>query len=379
MPAAAFAEPNHREQPSVPLTVSGTLALLFCFAFALAACGPSQPPVNNGSGKDATVLVATERSSKGGRLVRVSSDGARQSTVVKLSTDSVILDRSPVFTPSGEHLVFVSNRGRQGLSETSLWIVAQDGGQPSRLTQGDHVDRDPRITADGQWLYFCSNRDGSFDVYRARLAGTRLGELQKITKLGSQVLSPSLSPDGQEIVFMAVDEDGDSSLWRQRVDGGGATRLTPGPMDMTPAWGKDNTIAFASRAAGRDDADLFLIDADGSNRRSLFDAPNTDETGPRWSRDGRYVFAIGMYRSARDGKPLLGSVVFVDMQEKERQLRSLHDPAVVESRIGLAVAPVQLDEKRMHANDSYSDALKKVLLHNAILNDRERRRIEKDK
>ncbi len=351
--------------------------LLFCFGLTAPACGPSHPPTNDGkvAAKDAIVLVATERSSRGGRLVRVSSDGARQSALTKLPSGSLNLDRSPVFTPDGAYLVFVSNRDREGLSDTSLWIVSEGGGQPKRLTDGAAVDRDPRISPDGLWLYFCSDRNGSFDIYRARLnaADARLGPLQAVTSVDSQVLSPSLSPNGQELSYMAVDAAGRSSIWRTHADGGAEpTQLSPGPMDMTPAWGNVNTIAFASRAAGRDDADLFLMDADGSNRRSLFDAPNTDETGPRWSKDGRYVFAIGMYRSARDGKPLLGSVVFVDMREKKRVLRALHDPAVVESRIGLGLAPVKLDAKLMHRNDSYRDALKKVVLHNAILNAKER-------
>lgn len=382
MLAAASAEPVHKSQPSV----LATLVLLFCLSFALPSCGPSRPP-NQGGGSaalamDSIVLVATERSSRGGRLVRVSSDGARQSSLTNLPADVVYLDRSPVFSADGAYLVFVSNRGRQSLSDTSLWIVASEGGEPRQLTKGDSVDRDPRVSPDGKWLYFSSNREGSFDIYRALLkaAEGKLEALERITNDSAQVLSPSLSPDGEEISYMAVDEEGGSSIWRARVDGTGApTQLTPGPMDMTPAWGKDNSIAFASRAVGRNDADLFLIDADGANRRSLFDAPNTDETGPRWSQDGRYVFAIGMYRSAHDGKPILGSVIFVDMQEKERKLRSLHDPSAVESRIGLALAPVPLDSKVMHRNDNYSDALKKVLLHNAILNDKARRRLQKEK
>ena len=354
--------------------------LLFCFG-GTAGCGPTsvagsgKPP----SAKDAIILVATERASQGGRLVTVSSDGARQSALATLPAGVTTLDRSPVFAPDGFSLVFVSNRDRMSLSETSLWFLPADG-EPRRLTNGEAIDRDPRISPDGKWLYFCSNRGGSFDVYRAAFSATgTMGELERVTDLPDQILSPSLSPDAREIVYMAVNAEGESSIWRARVDGSGeASQLTPGPMDMTPAWGQDNAIAFASRAVGRNDADLFLIDADGSNRRSLIDAPNTDETGPQWSHDGRYLFAIGMYRSAHDGKPILGSIVFVDMKEKVRRLRALHDPSAVESRIGLALVPGPLDAKAMRKNEAYADALRKVLLHSAVQNEKERRRMKQD-
>ena len=386
MPAPARAELGCvKKMQKRQTTVFTTLVLLlFCFGEVL-GCGPSGV-TGTGSGKavpakDAIILVAAERASQGGRLVRVSSDGARQSALTTLPAGSTTLDRSPVFMPDGLSLVFVSNRERASLSETSLWFLAAGDESPRRLTQSEATDRDPRISPDGKWLYFCSNRDGSFDVYRARLSATgTLGTIERVTNLPEQVLSPSLSPDGSELAYMAVDAEGASSIWRARVDGSGqAKQLTPGPQDMTPAWGKDNTIAFASRAVGRDDADLFLIDADGGNRRSLIDAPNTDETGPRWSNDGRYLFAIGMYRSARDGRPLLGSIVFVDMKEKERRLRALHDPSAVESRIGLALVPTPLDARAMRQNAFYEDALQKVLLQSAARNEKERRRIQQEK
>jgi dipeptidyl aminopeptidase/acylaminoacyl peptidase len=359
--------------------------LLFFFAQILTGCGPAANAKGGSSGrvanKDAVILVAAERTSQGGRLVQVSGDGARQSALTKLPPGLVTLDRSPVFTPDGTGLVFVSNRERGSLAETSLWFVPALGGAPRRLTEGPSVDRDPRISPDGRWLYFCSNRDESFDVYRASFdaaAGT-MGEVERVTRRSEQVLSPSISPDGKDLSYMAVDDQGESSIWRTPAWGRGeAVQLTLGPMDMTPAWGPGDVIAFASRAVGRDDADLFLIDADGSHRRTLIDAPNTDETGPRWSRDGRYLFAIGMYRSASDGKPLLGSIVFVDMQEKKRSLRALHDPSAVESRIGLAIRPAALDSKLMRSNASYEAALQSVLLQSAVRNEKERMQGQKD-
>jgi Tol biopolymer transport system component len=348
---------------------------LLAFAVSAPACGPSSRGKPSAD-KSSTILVATERASQGGRLVRVSSDGARQAALTSLPAGTTTLDRSPVYSADAEHLIFASNRERDNLAETSLWMVEAEGGQPRRLSQGPAVDRDPRVSQNGRWLYFCSNREGSFDLYRARLDTSKasLGKAERITSVAEQVLSPSLSPDDSQLVYMAVNEKGESSIWRVAADGSGEpVRLSEGPMDMTPAWSSDDTIAFSSRATNRSDADLFLMSADGSERRVLISAPNTDETGPRWSRDGRYLFAVGMYRSASDGKPLLGSVVYVDLREKKTTLRALHDPSAVESRIGLALAPVSFDAELLRNNPSYAEGLEQVLLQSAVRNESSRK------
>ncbi len=101
----------------------------------------------------------------------------------------------------------------------------------------------------------------------------------------------------------------------------------------------------------------------------LLDTTITDETGPRWSKDGRYVFAIGMYRSATDGKPLLGSVIALDRKEQLPTWRALHDPAAVETRIGLGLMPRTINAQTLHTNPAYKEALKEVLLQEAQRNE----------
>ncbi len=308
------------------------------------------------------MLVATERSSRGGRLVGVRSDGARQYELTQLSDEQTIIDRSPTISPDGSTVVFVSNRGLSDIAATRLWRVPIAGGQPELLSRSEGVQRDPRFSPDGSWLYFCSNQEGSFDLYRAPFGATGLGKATRIIDSPEQILSPAISPDGNELVYMAVSEQGESQLWRAASDGSGTpVALTDGPMDMTPAWASDNTIAFASRAPNRDDADIYVVSADGGQPKALLSMPLTDETGPQFSYDGRYLFAIGMYRGS-DGKPLLGSVIYLDRKETPLKYRALHDSAAVESRIGLALIAEYVPSTRLHANEEYEAALKRVIM-----------------
>lgn len=346
-------------------------------AFACAACGHSDTSRTSATAgtssaantHEATqvILIATERGQGGGRLVGVAVDGSRQSELTQLD-GSVVLDRSPVVSPDGKWVVFASNRLRPHPQGTSLWRVSIEGGTPIRLTHGPHVDRDPRISPDAQWLYFCSNRagaysgSGTYNLHRAQLKDNgSLGTSEVVVSGEGQILSPSISPDGAEIVYMQVEASGESALWKAPTDRSASpVALTKGPSDMTPAWGPNGTIAFAARVPQRSDADVYLMPASGGERRVVLDTPITDETGPRWSKDGRYLFAIGMYRSATSDKPLLGSVIAIDLQEVP-MWRALHDPAAVETRIGLGLVPEGFSAREIRKNKPYKQALKEVL------------------
>ncbi len=302
-------------------------------------------------------------------MVGVAVDGSRQRELTDLG-GKVILDRSPVVSADGRWVFFASNRRRSGLEGTNLWRVSIAGGEPVQLTDGPQVDRDPRVSPDGEWLYFCSNRSGSYNLYRAPLGvDGMLGTATLVVESDGQILSPSVSPDGTQVVYMEVDEEGASRLWTSAVPKGAKMTLTNGPADMTPAWGSSGEIAFAARVPGRADADIYVMPEMGGEREMVLDTTVTDETGPRWSGDGRYLFAIGMYRSATDGKPLLGSVIALDRQEQVPVWRALHDPSAVETRIGLGLLPGPIDAQMLHKNKSYKTALREVLTQEVLRNE----------
>jgi hypothetical protein len=312
-----------------------------------------------------TPLVATERSARGGVLVLIDENGTRQADLTK-PLASASRDNSPAWSPDGQWVVFASSRGRP-LTETSLWIVrARSGVEPVRLTGNGAVDRDPVFSPDGKWLVFASNRGGTFDLWRAPLRTGRdgrprlVGPEQRLTETAGHELGPSFAPDGQRLVYTALSADSArSTLWLLSLADRAQRQLTEGPADITPAWSPDGRrIAFAAPAPGRRDADLYLVAAGGGDRRVVIDEPLADETGPRWSSDGRFLFATAVYRSLHQGRPVLGSVVVVELAGVPPVLRALHDPAVVESRLGVAVAPGGLRTDRLRANAPYRRALR---------------------
>ena len=79
------------------------------------------------------------------------------------------------------------------------------------------------------------------------------------------------APTEAKIIFM-TDRDGNFEIYSMNKDGSNPQNLTNNPGDdIAPKWSPDgSTIAFCS---GRDhvgwEADVYLMDPDGSNQRSL--------------------------------------------------------------------------------------------------------------
>lgn len=351
----------------------------------IGGCGPLDPQpqdtTHTASAEPVAVppIVLTERGGRGGRLVFVNEAGERVADLTEIGPVPV-RDNSPAWSPDGRWVVFASSRGRQGLLRTSLWIVAAEpGAQPRRLTSDDADDRDPVWTPDGTAVVFASDREGRFDLWRLDLTLGRYGspmaagEPVRITRSDHHALHPSVSPDGTRIVYTEVDfESGRSALWMWRD--GEAHQLTEGPADATPAWSPDGTtIAFAAlvlRKSGAQDTDIFLVDADGGNRRLLVDEPLATQTDPEWSLDGRFLFSTSLYRSIETGKPVLSSVTFVDRRAPEPVVQALHDPVLVASRAGLTLARRPLDAALLGRNPGYAEALRRAMKQELIRHER---------
>ena len=336
---------------------------------AAAACGPvTTAPVDKAPFSSA--LVTTERGPRGGHLVFLAEDGRTMADLTETEIAEVI-DSQASWSPDGNWVVFASSRNRENVGETSLWLVrGQARTTPVRLTTERSIDRGPVWTPDQSAIVFVSNARGKrFAVWKLPMAKDARGwpviggKGVQLTFGDRDALSPNVSPDGKTVVYMQHDRDTQrSELWSVSIDGKEPRKLTDGPADLTPCYSPDGKhIAFAAPVVGRGDTDLFIVDADGSNRRRVIDAPLADETGPEFASDGRHLFATSVYRAAEDSSAVLSSVVVVDLQGKPRILRALHDPAVVESRIGSAIGPKPLDAAALATNAPYADALRRAL------------------
>ncbi len=103
-----------------------------------------------------------------------------------------------------------------------------------------------------------------------------------------------VSPDGEHIVFDLLGD-----IYRISMDGGTAELISGGPaFDMQPRYSPDGkTIAFTSDRGGGDN--IWLMDADGSNRRAITEESFRLLSSPYWTPDGNYIIVRKHFTDTR--------------------------------------------------------------------------------
>src|SRR5215207_6506002 len=143
-------------------------------------------------------------------------------------------------------------------------------------------------------IAFISDRDGNSEIYVMNPDGT---DQVRITNNNIDDAYPSWSPDGKTIAFISQRPTGAYAIFRMKPDGTSRTEITPvnypPPIDYyglgwTPSWSPDG-----SRLVFRDGTGIYIVDADGNNRRFL-----TVGYSPAWSPDGsKILFIKGQFPS----------------------------------------------------------------------------------
>lgn len=87
------------------------------------------------------------------------------------------------------------------------------------LTNASSFNAIPSWSHDGKWIYFCSDRGGTRDIWRMPAQG---GGAVQVTHTGA--LAALESADGKFVYYTKSDE-GTAGLWKAAVEGGEETQL----------------------------------------------------------------------------------------------------------------------------------------------------------
>lgn len=182
-----------------------------------------------------------------GDVWKMRADG---SELTNLTPGSPQDDGYPSFSGDGEHIVF--RRGVRGSYD--LYLMSSDGADVRELTDGTANNLDPAFSPTGNRIAFLSNRGrpGSelFDVYLLELdSDFAPGALRQVTATDGQEGHVAFSPDGEWLVFTS--EQGGityetplfpqpqayGELYAYRIADGTTVRLTHNWWeDGAPSW-----------------------------------------------------------------------------------------------------------------------------------------------
>jgi TolB protein len=190
-----------------------------------------------------------------------------------------------------------------------IWIMNADGSGRRRLTSSrTGIDFDPDLSPDGRQVVFRTSR-GRYapDPNGIGLEGIFVGDTR--TRRERQIqprtggLFPAWSPDGQKIAFSGVRRRGDTMDTIHLMNPNGSAIVDLGPPGECATWSPDSSrLAFCSHPGDGNWA-VWVIDADGTNRRQLTHPTLIEPAGAHgdypgaWSPDGRRI----VYTSDADG------------------------------------------------------------------------------
>lgn len=202
-------------------------------------------------------------------------------------------------TVEPDRIAFSSDRNDD---QSDLYIMTVDGTDTERLTTTPSWEAQSSWSPDGHRLAFDSwNYNAGILVMNDD--GDRVNLLyQNDADAGRIYVFPAWSPDGSKIVFIGMtvlaNDFEDLDIFVMDVDGGNVTQLTDtgNGDEWVASWSPDGTeLAYDFTPTGRE-GDIYIMNADGSERRQLTSDPAND-TDPVWSPDGTEIAFI----SERDG------------------------------------------------------------------------------
>lgn len=185
----------------------------------------------------------------------------------------------PVVSPDGNHIAFTSNRD----GTPDLYVMNADGTGVVRLTRSPAEEAISGWNTDGTRLFYTIVSGDSAHTYSVAADGTG------VTSVGTYAARTVLvSPDGQSVIYGAGPW-ATMQLFRERVDGTGSRRLTPGGGAYWCSSLTDNGTRVATSRSDSNGMQVWIFDAstDESWMATSFPKSDGNPQCPAWAPEGR--------------------------------------------------------------------------------------------
>ena len=199
----------------------------------------------------------------------------------------------PEISPDGKHVVYSLSRvdSKTEKKYADLWIVPTDGGRERQFTYGDQTDTQPHWSPDGQEISFLSNR-GDLSQPQIHLIPFLGGEARPLTSLKGKFGTVEWSPDGRHLLCEFQKKDTDAIERDEDEDKG---RLGIVYRHITRVNYKTDGVGFLPDERWH----IWTVNARNGKATQTTDSEVFDEREPRWTPDGESI----VFKSNRSDDP----------------------------------------------------------------------------
>ncbi|ATC88293.1 S9 family peptidase [Pseudoalteromonas arctica] len=187
-------------------------------------------------------------------------------------------------TEDGKTVYFVRNRMdiKTDRKVGNIWSVDYETKQMQPLTSGVHMDYSPVLSPDGQRLAFISTRDGSSQIY---IKWLKTGAMAKISNLTASPRAITWSPDSNQLIFSMFVPSATSAPVSLPGKPKGATWAEPAKF-IDDVYYRSDGGGYTQKGFSQ----LFSIDANGGNAKQLTHDEFDNAGDVSFSNDGKSFY-----------------------------------------------------------------------------------------
>ncbi|MGQ0762354.1 MAG: protein kinase domain-containing protein [Acidobacteriota bacterium] len=217
-------------------------------------------------------------------------------------TSGVGLSYGLSWTPDGRIIYSTMASGK-----LDLWRLESDGTDKTQLTANAGANYHPAVSPDGRYIFFSSNRTGTFNIWRMDADGNNPKQLSN----GGSDFYPYPSPDAQWIVYQSGGaENARPTLWKISVDGNQPMQIT-NVNTSVPVISPDGRLIACRYWDEKSGAQkIAIVPFSGGPPIKILNIPIVDWQRVRWTSDGASLTYIdtragvpNLWRQPLDGNP----------------------------------------------------------------------------
>jgi dipeptidyl aminopeptidase/acylaminoacyl peptidase len=225
---------------------------------------------------------------------------------------------NPSISPDGTTVLFsrshVDIMRDQG--QSNLWVIDLAGTRLRQLTDGAWNDSSPVWSPDGARIAFLSNRSGTSQLH-VMWVDTR--ETLQLTRLERPPASITWSPDGKQIAYTSLIPDESPVLPVRLPPVPRGAQLARGAVVIDrPSWASDG-----SGPTTKGHTHVFLVDASVGGTPRQVTTGHYNHSAPAWSADGRTLYVSGIRKP--DAEYLVGDSEIYAVNVESRAVTTLTD------------------------------------------------------